>query len=206
MSAACSAALVLIKYPLRSAGFHHNPIIRACPSPPTPGFVLFFPAAAATYARLWSEYDDTAPQHDTLPQHDAQLHMASVGLGRLAPQPGGDYILEEHVEESILESILDPVGGARDGSTLEPSAQPHPPCRGRGGILPRVPLVAFAAAAARVEPRQPSPQRGRGRAVRWHYTSLLAAFATGAIVLGLLVAAELLDNQALWSALAYCTV
>ena len=58
--------------------------------------------------------------------------------------------------------------------------------------------------AARAEPPQPSPQRGR--AVRWHYASLLAAFATGAIVSGLLIAAELLDNEALWSALAYCTV
>ena len=54
-------------------------------------------------------------------------------------------------------------------------------------------------------PPQPSPQQ-RGRAIRWHYASLLAAFATGAIVSGLLIAAELLNNEALWSALAYCTV
>ena len=121
------------------------------------GLVLFFPLAAATYARLWPEYD-TVPQHDAPPQHDAQAHMASVVRPPAAHQPGGDYVLEETVVDS----------------------------------------------AARAEPPQPSPQRGR--AVRWHYASLLAAFATGAIVSGLLIAAELLDNEALWSALAYCTV
>ena len=56
------------------------------------GFVLFFPLAAATYARLWPEYD-TVPQHDALPQHDAQAHMASVVRPPAAHQPGGDYVL-----------------------------------------------------------------------------------------------------------------
>ena len=76
----------------------------------------------------------------------------------------------------------------------------------------QVPLVASVAAAAHAEPPQilrpqPSLQQGwQARAVRWHYTSLCAAFATGAVVSGLLIAAELLNNEALWSALAYCTV
>ena len=40
----------------------------------TTGFVLFFPLAAATYARLWSEYD-TASQHNIPPQHNAQVQV-----------------------------------------------------------------------------------------------------------------------------------
>lgn len=40
------------------------------------------------------------------------------------------------------------------------------------------------------------------RAMRYHYCSLLAAFATGAIVAGLVVAAACLDQEALWEALA----
>ena len=109
-----------------------------------------------------------------------------------------------------------------EGSTLERTMPPNPyPTPAHHGIVHaaegrgipcrcvQVPLVASVAAAARPKPPQilpqPSLQRG-GRAVRWHYTSLCAAFATGAIVSGLLIAAELLNNEALWSALAYCTV
>ena len=64
------------------------------------GFVLFFPLAAATYARLWPEYD-TVPQHDAPPQHDAQAHMASVGRPAAAHQLGGDYVLFEPLGPSM---------------------------------------------------------------------------------------------------------
>ena len=44
--------------------------------------------------------------------------------------------------------------------------------------------------------------RTRQRAVRWHFCTLAATFATSAIVAGLLVAAGLLNVDALWEALA----
>lgn len=42
----------------------------------------------------------------------------------------------------------------------------------------------------------------RRKAMRYHYSSFVAAFATGAIVAGLLVTAACLDQEALWEALA----
>ena len=57
------------------------------------------------------------------------------------------------------------------------------------------------------EPLEPPPLkrglsgRSRAHAIRWHYTSLAAAFATSALVAGLLVAAGMLNSEALWAAL-----
>ena len=63
------------------------------------------------------------------------------------------------------------------------------------------PPPADAADAAPARPRQMTV-RTRQRAVRWHFCTLAAAFATSAIVAGLLVAAGLLNVDALWEALA----
>lgn len=109
------------------------------------------------------------------------------------------------VDPLVADSVNDAAGNAPDPAMAE---QPI-----TTASVTSTTATAAAAASLTAAPTPPVEQpprrrdrlmsmRSRQRAMRWHYTSLAAAFATSIFVAGLLVAACWLNSEALWEALA----
>ena len=113
------------------------------------------------------------------------------------------------VDPLVADSVSDATGNAPDPATIEqPITTTIEQPITISATSPTDPAAAAASPAAAAVEQPPRRRdrlmsmRSRRRAMRWHYTSLAAAFATSAFVAGLLVAAYCLNSEALWAALA----